>query len=118
MKKIFAYGVGFALAMLMVGCGGGNENPPIEVSKGVDYNPYALTHSKEFDYLMISSIVDSVEIKEVIVNRGNCKLSTANLLNKKVLKFGDNERYLFSPKRCNIKEAEIHTNLGNWTFTF
>ena len=117
MKKIFEYGVSFALAVLMFGCGGGgNENLPIEVSKGVDWNPYALMHPKEFDYLMFSSKVDSVKIKEVIVNRGNCKPSSANEMNKKVLKFGENERYLFRG-RCDIKEAEIHTDLGVWFFT-
>ena len=65
-------------------------------------------------YLTITSIVDSVTIQDVKLNRGNVTWTEANKF-PKTLKFG---RSIGGHFLATLKEVEVQTDKGTWTFTF
>jgi hypothetical protein len=84
--------------------------------------------------LILTSVIDSIEIQNVTVNRGNCgytwkgnlyETSSGDLTTKTpgtehspttaTLKFGEELKFFIC---LNPIEAVVKTNLGQWTFTF
>lgn len=92
---------------------------PMEVESITDFgspevNILGIGASKK---LKITSKVDELEIYEIKLNKGNCKLHyILSKSNPKKLKYGQS----FSPIHfCeNLKQAEIKTNEGDFTYSF
>ncbi|QIH61881.1 hypothetical protein CRX67_01195 [Enterobacteriaceae bacterium A-F18] len=87
---------------------------PFKVSSGPS-NAGAL-YSKVY----ITSRSDSVVIKKIVVNRGNCQDAEAMPWKPVRLGFGNTVDRLFVGKgfmsACNILEIAIDTDKGTWTF--
>jgi hypothetical protein len=87
---------------------------PSKVSSGPS-NAGAL-YSKVY----ITSRSDSVVIKKIVVNRGNCQDAEAMPWKPVRLGFGNTVDRLFVGKgfmsACNILEIAIDTDKGTWTF--
>lgn len=119
------------------GCNGAKE-PPIEVRSGIRFNTF---NGKEIVTLNIASLADSVTIKRILVNRGNCKLYSfgmkrEDISNYKELNFNvslseiDPKKIQFNKTleygkewvidlKCDrVLEAQIATDKGEWTFKF
>lgn len=64
----------------------------------------------------ITAIVDSVEVQDVIGNRGNCKMPTFDQSEfPKNLHFGEKRTVRFA-NGCNLIEIEVVTDKGSFTF--
>ncbi|WP_339398371.1 hypothetical protein [Denitratimonas sp. CY0512] len=73
----------------------------------------------DITYLKISSAADQIEIRDVVVNRGNCKLpawQVEKLPTK--LKFGQSMQIKFSAGDCDPAEVSISTNYGMLSYGF
>lgn len=119
--------VSFALAVCVgigfVGCGSGKS--PIEVETYIEDVGFGQYLSQTF-YVRVTAVVDSVTIKRVVVNRGNCGDSEV----ERTLSFGEayKERIggrivnmAIPPNGCSInsvKEVQVFTDKGDWTFNF
>ena len=76
------------------------------------------SNKSNYSIIQITSVVNSVTITDLIVNRGNNKVGESWLPEiKKELKFGQSVRPTVYGSN-SILEIEIQTNLGSWTFTF
>lgn len=101
-------------------CSTGSESalfssPDIEIT--ISSNPY-------YGTLMfkIQAIEDSVVVRNVVINRGNCILAegTAAEINRDVFLFFG-EFYQGYSNNCgvdNVREIQITTGIGGFTFTF
>lgn len=97
----------FALAGLS-GCSG---QVPIEV----ELRPNTLNDVMGVNLtpnIVVTSKVDQIQVNSVEINRGNCKPSGDAMQ----LKFGQSMRFI--TYSCDIKEVEVNTDKGNFTFTF
>ena len=92
------------------------EQAPIQLKSGP--SNAGRTYSKVY----ITSNVDSVIIKKIIVNRGNCKDAEYLPWRPIRLNFGSTYERIFTGKRagtpCNVLEVAVDTNQGAWTFNF
>ncbi|MGX3010048.1 hypothetical protein ACWIUD_00590 [Helicobacter sp. 23-1044] len=122
MKHSFLKMVALAfIALGFVACGGGKS--PIEVKTFTKDHPFG-TMIYEKHYAQIRAMVDSVIIKKIIVNRGNCGEYAVD----KTIKFGEVTNIEigsnfegYSGSGCSsrdIKEAQVVTDKGTWTFNF
>lgn len=66
------------------------------------------------NYMTITSIVDDVNIDNIIINKGNCSLSKkqSSIHN---LKYGEFKKILL-PSKCRVIRVNITTNKGSWVF--
>ncbi|MCE7525428.1 DUF6694 family lipoprotein [Alloalcanivorax xenomutans] len=90
------------------------------------YEPeYFSGYRSELKFVNILSLVDELEIKELTVNRGNCRIyrvmegpggSLRHPLPKKI-KYGETLKIQVD-HQCNIIEAQIVTDHGSGTYTF
>ena len=101
-------------ALLLFGCSSG---PDIEVSISPDLYQNAI-----FD---IQAIGENVVVKDVSVNRGNCELHPAvvkRLAETIEIKLGEHfrggTRVQNSCRFDSVKEVEVTTNAGAFTFSF
>lgn len=84
---------------------------PIKISRelesGVDriFNTF---YNRE--YIVITSIVDSITIQDVIINKGNCKKYSSN----KILKYGEFIK-VRKPSNCTLLRVNVVTNENTWT---
>jgi len=62
------------------------------------------------EYIVITSLVDSITIKDVIINKGNCKKYSSN----KVLKYGEFINVL-KPSNCTLLRVDVVTDENTWT---
>ena len=62
------------------------------------------------EYIVITSIVDSITIKDIIINKGNCEKFISN----KTLKYGDFIKIL-KPTKCTLLRIDVVTNENIWT---
>gem|GEM_PF-2511099 len=143
MKKVLmALVLGIVLVGLS-GCNGAGE-PPIEVSRSVKIGQLG-SFITEKPTLKIVALEDSVIIKKIIVNRGNCKIpitfpSSSPYKNyisnydeaidkdymidlkkaqfNRTLEYGKEWEIVFSSSCDKILEAQIATDKGEWTFKF
>lgn len=67
--------------------------------------------------VIITSKADLLEVQDIIVNRGNCKIAyiSEKQLPKK-LKFGDDSSFVF-PAPCNPIEIRVKTDKGSCEFS-
>lgn len=103
-------------AASLSGCGG---EVPLEVSinerEGIDNNSYYRS------VLSIRSVADSIQINEVIINRGNnCKVGFwhRRWAGHGTLKFGNGVSASIPCDMEAIKEVDIDTDQGSYTFSF
>ena len=135
MKKPFFHLVALVLvAMGLTACGGdssddefGGEDivekpsePPIEVQTYVRENNF-LGPTLRIRYIKITALADSVEITEVVPNRGKCFVGGAADLQAvdvyKVLEFG--QTWDLPIAGCSrLLELKVVTDKGEWEFNF
>ena len=67
-------------------------------------------------HVVISGVVDDVQLKGFTINRGNC---TGSFFEKgRHLKFGESSKIYGGCHINEVKEVEIDTDQGEYTFTF
>ncbi len=131
MKKYLFHLV--ALAFVAVGltaCGGGDDGedkvakrpskPPVEVQTYVRENKF-LGPTLKIRYVKITALADSVEITEVVPNRGKCFVGgvadTHAVDVYKVLEFG--QTWDLPIAGCSrLLELKVVTDKGEWNFSF
>ncbi|MGX2971989.1 hypothetical protein [Helicobacter sp. T3_23-1059] len=97
-----------------------NKKTTVKVTTSMDINP--LTNLPEH-IVEVQSVVDSIRIEKVIVNKGNCKSEKI----EKNLGFGQKTKVtigminiftsLFSGcEISDVVEIEVVTDMGNWKF--
>lgn len=66
------------------------------------------------EFIKITAL-DNVTLKDIKLNRGNCRIFTINEY-RQAYKFGEVKE--FGTNCGQILEAELFTDRGSWTFTF
>jgi hypothetical protein len=108
MFKLFGISTCILALAGLIGCSG---NSPVEVK--LKQNPLnAMTGFTTSLIIEVSSTVDQVKVNSVVINRGNCHSSGSPAQ----LKFGQNAN--FHTSGCDVKEVEVDTDDGSFTFTF
>ena len=107
------------IAATVATCGCLNSKPNVDIETRDKVNPvfgvrYVLVKAKATE--------DNVIVKDIIVNRGNCKIENVDFLSKepilpKKLKFGESVSVSFSGP-CEASEVEVVTNTGRWTESY
>ena len=107
--------VGVALATLvafsLTACGG--ETPSVEVEKYQEWNQYSLQYNA---FIRVRAVEDVVVVKNVVVNRGNMKLPYG--FKQMTLNFGQSSTMRVWGDMNAIKEVQVTTDKGTWTFNF
>ncbi|PSM51921.1 hypothetical protein CBLAS_0548 [Campylobacter blaseri] len=111
MKNILL-GLLLIFSFIFVGCEEENQETPIEITMTNDYDSILKVY---VNTLHIVSMIDEVEVKKLVLNRGNCKFQ-AYFDNKSIIKYGEEQRFMVVCR--NLKEVEVSTNKGDWTFNF
>lgn len=67
----------------------------------------------------ITATTDKTEVKDVVVNRGNCRVDkkyaiTGRDMLPKTLKYGESIT-LFVLSSCSVLQVDVITDKGNWT---
>jgi len=99
---------------------------PITISVGKHYNQFS---EKYYPQVVVTSISDSVTIKNVIVNKGNCKYdkidyyttsSYHEVKSKKMFpkKLVYGKELKITVLRCNILRVDVETNQGDWSVEY
>lgn len=100
-----------ACILALVGLSGCADNSPVEVR--LKENPLSAIAGMTLSPMIeVTSMVDTVKVNSIKINRGNCKSSGSG----SQLKFGENARFYTS--NCDVKEIEVNTDDGSFTFTF
>lgn len=67
--------------------------------------------------IKVTAIVDQVEIKEVIVNRGNCQYAQGDIY--KTRRYGQFLDLIFrGDPNCSPSQVDVITDSGTWTYNF
>ncbi|KGD64263.1 hypothetical protein Y5S_02565 [Alcanivorax nanhaiticus] len=117
MKK---YLTGCGLAFILSGCG---DTPPVDIrSSKIADNGFG---AAEAPFLSITATTksDDLEIREIIVNKGNCqRMNSARAMGQemtsrlpKTVSLGEGVVQAFD-YLCNVIEVEVVTDIGSWTF--
>jgi len=101
------------------------QSSPIRILAEKSYNQFSKTYIPQ---VVITSISDSVTIKNVLINKGNCKYSkqewyydsdrmaqSKNLFPKKLL-YG--KELKIGVSRCSILRVDVETNQGDWSVEY
>lgn len=122
-SKFMGFAVAVCVGIGLVGCGSGKS--PIEVETNIEDFGFGKYLSQTF-YVRVTAVADSVTIKRVVVNRGNCRDSEVG----ETLSFGESYKIRIGgqianstlpPNGCSIrdvKEVQVFTDKGDWTFKF
>lgn len=95
-----------ACILVLVGLSGCSNSSPVEVTlKPNQFWENSLV-------ILVSSKVEKVKVNSIVVNKGNCRSSGSAAQ----IKFGENVRFYTS--NCDVKEIEVNTDDGSFTFTF
>ena len=113
--KFTAFAAATLVAVGITACG--NFDAPVEVetdfkseAKENPFNPFDVKFVTK-SYIVVRATEDSVKLKKVSVNRGNCGTFEVD----RELKFGQTYRKQISCSHTDVKEAEITTDKGTWT---
>jgi hypothetical protein len=71
-----------------------------------------------YSEIRITSKADLLEVQQIVVNKGNCKMAligTKKELPRK-LKFGEEATFSFSPCK-NVIQVGVKTDQGSWTLS-
>lgn len=121
MKRVFFYGMAIFMAFALNGCGdNGNKSKSAPLSANIQRNwGSAFGVMADWKELRITSKADGLLIKDVKVNRGNCKFSnTYYSPGKTKLNFGQTSYIGNLSSGCNVMEVQVITNQGTWTLYF
>ena len=103
----------FYLTALLFGLSACSESsPPVKIETFDRVNPI---FKVKYTEVKVTAISDEIEVENIVVNRGNCKMEGKKL--PKILKFGESVSVSFSTP-CSASEVEIVTNDGNWTMNY
>jgi hypothetical protein len=112
------HAMAFALMVALAGCA--DLEPPIDVET---YDEINRNFNVRYVEVHITSTTDKIEIQDVIVNRGNCKverlaeiMGLGKTLPRK-LAFGQSAEFSFSGP-CTAKQVDVITDLGEWTWEY
>lgn len=109
--EIAALSVTGVLWIVMTGC---SLTSPVAIQASEKINPL---FGFRYVNLEITSLVDEVEITNVIINKGNCKPGySANSLPKNI-KYGQIFN-ISAAAGCKVINVKVATNQGNWEYTF
>lgn len=112
MKKSFLTMAVLAFITLgFVACGG--VKSPIEVEL-YEEKPYA--NYMPYTVVKVRAVVDSVTIQKIIINRGNCEQIGYGV--NTTIKFGEVTIDKTSCSTRDVKEVQVVTDKGTWTFNF
>ena len=106
MRKIL-----FLPAFLLASTSAFAQTAPIKVSQGSEY---VSGWNKVVKFLYIQSTDNNLEIKKVVLNRGNCPLIMTGPNPPVTLRYGDTAKAIID--NCNLLETEIQTNKGTFTY--
>jgi hypothetical protein len=106
------YRVAAALIITLLVSGCSNNDAPIQVSVTPVNSGISMGQVKG-DRIDIQSKIDHVEINQIVVNRGNCKLYDNGT---RALAFGESTMYMVLG--CDPIEVDVATDKGNWKFNF
>ncbi|WP_428023937.1 hypothetical protein [Arcobacter sp.] len=117
MRKIILNLFVLILLVNFIGCSSEPEKPPVrvEVKK--------LTGNSFIGYVSVpivevTAVVDTVTIKDVIANNGNCRMSAHRQREfPKKLNYGQKATAGYSAS-CNLIKVEVVTDKGNWTVEY
>ena len=102
------------VALLLFGC---SSEPNIEVS--IQPNQYQYWRTLVF---IIQATTNEVVVTNVVVNRGNCALPLGTAKDiERTVKLGFGQSYRGYTPSCtvdDVKEIEVTTNAGKFTFSF
>lgn len=90
---------------VLAGCGSGEPTVEVQITPGMYPGQYKL---------IVTATADKVTVTGLTVNRGNCKPTTFKM--PKQLGFGQTGDSYIS--NCHVKEVEVETDDGAYTFTF
>lgn len=70
----------------------------------------------------ITAIADKAEIKDIVVNRGNCRVDkkyaiTGRSMLPKTLNYGESITF-FVLSSCSVLQVDVITDQGNWTMHY
>jgi len=125
MKKLISSLLALMLILGLSGCGDDKpKTSPIKISVEQAYNE---AWNYYYPKVIITSIDDNVNIKNVLVNKGNCKYSnqdlayvngrmqTIKLLPRK-LTYG--KQLEIRLKKCEVLRIDVQTDKGSWTVEY
>jgi hypothetical protein len=115
------YKVLLVLAILLL-CACDDDEPEIKIETFNKVNQYI---NLPYVSVSISSLVDNIEIQDVIVNRGNCKIENQrfkglnNRMKKipKIIRYGEVVSLDFSGP-CKASQVDVVTNKGSWSWKY
>lgn len=69
-------------------------------------------------YVEVQSDVNRITIQNVVVNRGNCDVSSTGQMRvyPSTLGYGDVEKYRTYASSCHIREVQVITDQGSYIF--
>ena len=89
-------------------------DPPIDIIAYDSENLYGMPYVK-VSVVSVVSKVDEIEVREITVNRGNCKRNIGSYT--KTLKFGQEYSTTFQAP-CRASQVDVETDAGDWTVTY
>lgn len=116
--------LGFYIVLMFIGSNLMAGSSPLKVSAGKYYNKYSRSYIPQ---VTITSLSNSLKIKNVIVNKGNCKYSKtemygtySNIKYRKIFpkKLSYGKQLKIAVHRCNILKVEVQTNKGDWSVEY
>lgn len=122
-SKFMGFVVAVCVGIGFVGCGGGKS--PIEVETYAEDVAFGQFINQTF-YVRVTAVVDSVTIGRIVINRGNCGDSEMDV----TLTFGKTYKERIGGRVVNlaipsngcsirdVKEVQVFTDKGTWTFNF
>jgi len=105
--------------VLLTACGDDiPEEPPISIET---YDKQAAYYQKYVE-VIVRAKVDEIEIKDIIVNRGNCKINKRGWISREFalparLQYGSTYSATFVPP-CSASQVDVETNQGVWTVNY
>lgn len=107
----------FLSMLLFSGCGSKEEKSPVKVEAKILVGNIMGMNAR-VPQVHIISVVDSITIKDVVANNGNCRMTAMHKQNyPKTIKYGEIAQAVYT-NGCNLLKIEIITDKGNWTQEF
>ena len=115
MKRLVLGILALSLIFGLSGCS--DEESPIKVN-AINYVTNMMGYPQKIPVVKITSLVDSVNIKDVIANNGNCRMTAIRQKEfPQAVKYGKVATAGYTAN-CNLLKVKVITNQGDWEFTF
>lgn len=118
MKKLKLIFLGI-VGLMLIGCNSEVEQTsPIQIKPKILVGKGLFGNTTRVPVIEIFSIVDSITIKDVIANNGNCRMSVHRQKEfPQSLKYGQKAVAGYTTQ-CNLLKVEIVTDQGSWIQEF